>query len=111
MQRTGRGGNQAATHSALARAIVQYLGWAGAWVFRVHGGLGQRAGCPDILACLSGRLVGVEVKTGAAVLSPTQQAERSEIERAGGLFVEARSLEDVEQALVGAGLCRPMLAR
>lgn len=44
-----------------------------------------------------------------AVLNPRQERERERIERAGGLYIVARSVDDVEAALVAAGLARPIL--
>lgn len=87
------------------RTISEYLTARGAWILKVHGGLGQRPGVGDLLACLppSGRLVSVEVKTGNAVMSTTQKIEQAKIEKAGGLFILARSADDVEQALIAAG--------
>ena len=96
----GAGGNRTVAHNALVRLIVDYLTVQGAWVLKVAGGAYQRPGVPDILACLGGgRLVAVEVKTGSAVLSTAQQRERVALERAGAVFVEARSLEDLIEAL------------
>ena len=94
------GGSRGVAHTALVRLITDYLKVQGAWVLKVAGGAYQRPGVPDILACLGGgRLVVVEVKTGSAVLSTAQQRERVALERAGAVFVEARSLEDVVDAL------------
>ena len=106
-----RGGNQGINHSALIACIRDYLAVQGAWQMKVLGGMGQRPGIPDVLACLRGRLIAVEVKTGAAVLSAAQQRERGALERAGALYIEARRIEDVEDLLVAAGLVMPSLMR
>jgi hypothetical protein len=96
--------NRTESHTALCRTVSEYLALHGAWVFRVHGHLGQQRGIPDTLACLHGRLVAVEVKTGKGQLSGVQEVQRQMIEGAGGLFIECRNLYDVEEALYGAGL-------
>ena len=93
------GGSRGVAHTALVRLITDYLEVQGAWVLKVAGGLGQRAGVPDLLSYLQGRLVAIEAKTGSAVLSTSQQRERVALERAGAVFVEARTLEDVVEAL------------
>ena len=93
------GGNRGVAHNALVRLIMAYLELQGAWVLKVAGGAYQRPGVPDILCGLQGRLVGIEVKTGSAVLSTSQHLQRVALERAGAVFVEARSLEDVIEAL------------
>jgi hypothetical protein len=102
--RAGRGADRAASHTALARAVSEYLALCGAWVFRVHGHLGQQRGIPDTLACLHGRLVAVEVKTGKGQLSAVQTVQRQMLEGAGAVYCECRQLEDVEDALLDAGL-------
>jgi hypothetical protein len=99
-----RGGNRSRDHSYLLRGISEYLQLQHAWVLRVRGGIGQRAGVPDCLACLHGTLIAVEGKTGTARLSEDQMRERDALERAGALYIEARSIEMVEDALVAAGL-------
>lgn len=101
-----KGSTQA--HSALCRTIVAYLQVRRAWVYRVLGGVGSRAGVPDILAALppSGRLICIDAKTGNARLHAGQERERVALEAAGALFIVCRQLEDVENALLAAGLVR-----
>lgn len=64
-----------------------------AWLLKVHGGAYQRSGVPDLLVCVDGLLVGIEVKErkpGESVLhararaTPGQLAEIAAINRAGG---------------------------
>jgi hypothetical protein len=105
------GGNNSTAHSGLVKAVMDYLHISGAWVFKVQGGLGQRAGVVDILAVLQGRAIGVECKTGRAVLSPSQQIEMAAMRKAGAIVVECRDLNDLEDALVGEGLTTPKLHR
>lgn len=49
-----------------------------------------------------GRLLAIEVKTGSGRLSKDQARFRNMIEKFGGLYVEARSVEDALQAVLGA---------
>lgn len=57
-------------------------------------------GVADILGVLpGGRFVAVECKYGSGRLSPEQRLFRDRVTAAGGLFVEARSVEDVDAAL------------
>lgn len=110
-----RGGNNSGNHNDLIASVRAYLTMRGAWQIKVLGGLGQRAGVPDILAAMRhpvhgfGVLVAVECKTGVAVLSPAQQRERAALGDVGAVYVLARCLEDVEDTLVAAGLCTPAL--
>lgn len=92
------------------KAIVAYLlshGWlvaetdAGA-AYHAGGYSGSHipAGWPD-LTCLApgGRFVGVEVKAATGRQSPVQVDMQQRIERLGGLYVLARSVDDVVAAL------------
>ena len=102
--------NHSAAHSALVRKILVTFGadkrcrlmqqrtgkaWQGPRLIS----FGQR-GSPDVLGILrGGRCIGIEVKTGSAVLTPEQKNWRRVFEEWGGLFVEARRVEDVAIAL------------
>lgn len=59
---------------------------------------------PDIISCLRGRTVCIDAKTGKAVLTDGQEEQRFLWERAGALFIIAHTPEDVETALLDAGL-------
>lgn len=96
--------NRSGPHSQLRRTVIEYLRMRGAWTIAVMGGIGIRAGCPDILACLNGRMVACELKTGNATLRPNQLREREDLQRAGALWILVHDLEDVEDALYDAGL-------
>jgi len=74
-------------HTLHARAIVRYLQKRGAWVARIRGTWGQRKGLPDILACWQGRLIAIEVKTGAGRLTPPQRREHEALRTAGAVVL------------------------
>lgn len=54
-------------------------------------------GAADILGLVKpfGRLIAIECKTGSGKLSTEQASFRSMVEHYGGLYIEARGLEDV----------------
>lgn len=56
-------------------------------------------GSPDILGCLRGRFVGIEVKTAIGKQADEQKRFQTAFERAGGLYILARSVADVMHAL------------
>lgn len=61
-------------------------------------------GSPDIMGIgPQGKFLGVEVKTGSGVLRQEQIAFRDMVRRQGGIFIEARSIEDVVQLLQPTG--------
>ena len=54
-------------------------------------------GLPDIFAVLRGRFAGIEVKAGRDKIRPEQLHRKAEIERAKGLYFEARSTDEFLQ--------------
>lgn len=58
-------------------------------------GLGAAKGIPDRMAVKDGRFYGIEVKTPKGRMSPYQQEFKRRLEEAGGVYIEARALEDV----------------
>lgn len=58
-------------------------------------------GQPDILACVRGRFVGIECKAPKGIQSPHQKIFQQKLEEAGGVYVLARSVEDVKEVLDG----------
>jgi VRR-NUC domain len=89
-------------HNQVVQAIRQYMEWSKAWNLKVAGGMFQRKGIPDILACWppKGRLVAVEVKTGKGLLTPEQRDEMTALARAGAVVVLASSVDDLEEVLI-----------
>ncbi len=99
------------------RAIVRALRerWPEAWITKVHGSIYQRVGLPDLLVCVHGLLIGLEVKhqrpsessahaRGRATL--VQEAELARIRNAGGhaavILNPAEAIMAVEFCLVRA---------
>ncbi|MBR2268770.1 hypothetical protein [Sphingobium sp.] len=61
-------------------------------------------GSSDILACIKGRFVGIECKTGKSQLSTPQRRFRDAVIRSNGVFIEARSVDQVMACLKSEGL-------
>ncbi len=103
-------GNQSAAHSALVNEILLTFGsrpdltlWKNATgavkIADRFLRFGMK-GSPDILGIMNGGLfIGIEVKTGEAVQSKEQELFEAMVQRRGGLYVLARSIVDVAQAL------------
>lgn len=81
--------------------IKNYLDSIGAWYLKVHGNAFQPAGTPDILACVNGRFVAIEVKrpTGGRVTA-LQKAKLNLINNAGGIAFAANNVEVVREELM-----------
>ena len=61
------------------------------------------AGWPDITGLLpDGRFIGVEVKAPAGRQSPVQKQMEQEIRKRNGIYVLARSVEDVQKGIEDA---------
>ena len=56
-----------------------YARWPGVWLLKVHGGSYQRAGVPDLLVCVDGHLIGLEVKAQRPGESETHARERASV--------------------------------
>jgi hypothetical protein len=109
------GGDRTQAHQSLIRFCTEYLQAQHAWVYKTSGGMLSRPGCPDILAGIKDSrtglavLLAIEVKTGSARLSKVQEAERERLEAVGAIYILCRRPEDLEQGLLAAGLCAPIL--
>lgn len=69
------------------------------WDMGVRIGYG-RNGVPDILCCVKGAFIALEVKAGKNVPTPWQRRELAAIVKAGGKAAVVRSLQEVKD-LVG----------
>ena len=65
-------------------------------------------GCADILGLIApgGRFLAIECKTATGRQSEAQKSFERMINSFGGLYILARSLSDVDQALAAIGLTR-----
>ncbi len=104
-----------AAHNDLLNEVRLYIAQIGGLAVKVdvpgllfdrHGNkvkLGTK-GTSDSLNCIKGRYVAVEVKTGSGSLSTEQRNFGKAVERAGGIFITARSVDDVQNRLTAEGL-------
>lgn len=78
--------------------IKKYLDYIGAYHVKIHGSAFMPAGTPDILACVKGVFVGIEVKKpkGGRV-SDLQKFKLAQIEKAGGIGIVANSVLSVQE--------------
>lgn len=53
-------GNETQVVAAIKRRILKV--WPGSWVLKVAGGPYQEPGVPDLLVCVQGQFIGLEVK-------------------------------------------------
>jgi len=98
------GGIRNVTHQAHMKAITNYLEALGWWVCKLAGGMYQRPGLPDLIACKAGRMIAVEVKTGRGKLSQQQKSELERLAAAGCFAVVVSCVDNLEEMLLTAGL-------
>ena len=88
------------TEKQITADIRGYLQFKGIVHWKVMQGLGCTPGVPDIVGILpGGRFLGIEVKTAKGKLSDKQAYFKEMIEKNGGLYILARSIEDVDCVL------------
>lgn len=89
-------GRKEQPETAIRRAITDFLrlhGWKVARI--VQSALSER-GIPDLVAIRGGKTVWIEVKTARGRLSTYQQTWLQDLEEHGGVWIVARSVENVE---------------
>jgi len=83
----------------IQKKILNYLKSEGIYTVKVISA--SKAGVPDILACIGGKFVGIEVKTPktSTNVSPLQQYNLEQIHKAGGYSLVAWDLAKVKALL------------
>jgi Holliday junction resolvase len=77
--------------------IKDYLFRNGVYYFKVHGSKFMPSGIPDIICCLNGSFLGIEVKRPGAKNEQSEQQKVHErnIIKSGGTYLLVDSLEEV----------------
>lgn len=84
----------------IVRAILKYLKTVpNCFAWKEHGGMYGTAGIPDVIACISGRFYGFEVKTESGKPTGLQVATIRKIKEAGGIALIVRSVDEVKAVL------------
>lgn len=81
--------------------IKRWLSSKGIYHFKVHGSSFMPPGIPDIIACVNGMFVGIEVKNAGLKRNQSEQQKIHEelIIKSGGRYILADSLENVQECL------------
>lgn len=82
--------------SDIQAQIRDYLRWTGWFCIKIHQSLGSYRGIADLYAIRDGKHVWIEVKTARGKQSEYQKRFQRDIEAAGGEYILARGIEDVE---------------
>ncbi len=90
--------------SAIVNRIMERLkGVECGWFFKVHGGAFQAAGIPDVVGCLCGRFIALEVKRPGGRPTRLQEWVLDRIRRAGGVAAVVYSLDEAEAIIKAEG--------
>lgn len=83
----------------IRKAVLQE--YPGSFVVKIHGNGFQRAGLPDLVGCIEGRYVGIEVKlpAGKHKVTDLQAATLASIRKAGGIAFVSTSVADTLDVL------------
>jgi Holliday junction resolvase len=81
------------TEQQIQKEIIKYLESIGAYTIKTI--RTNRAGTPDIIACLDGKFIAIEVKRKGNKPTPLQLAKIEQIRASGGLAFVAYSKDDV----------------
>lgn len=86
-------------------SIKRYLDQLGAYYVKIHGSAYMPAGTPDIIACVDGYFIGIEVKKPkGGKVTEIQKFQIKKIQNARGVAFVATSKEQVESELRKRGI-------
>jgi len=69
------------------------------FAFKEHGGMYGTAGLPDVICCIGGRFVALEVKVPGGRLTKLQETTLQKIQRAKGIAHKVTSLQEVKEII------------
>ncbi len=89
--------------SDITKSILKYLKTLPRCFFwKEHGGIYGTSGIPDIIVCIDGRFIALEVKTQKGKTTPLQNAAIRKIHSSGGFAFVVRSVEEAKNAIDSA---------
>lgn len=89
--------------SEITKSILKYLKTLPRCFFwKEHGGIYGTSGIPDIIVCIDGRFIALEVKTQKGKTTPLQNATIRKIRSSGGFAFVVRSVEEAKNAIDSA---------
>ena len=84
----------------IENSIKDWLETNNHWYIKVQGGSNNpSSGVPDILTCIHGRFIGIEVKTPTGRTTKIQEYQIEQINKSGGIAVVVTSLEQLRMEL------------
>ena len=90
------------TEQKVQKRILAFLDEIGAYPVKTI--TANRAGVPDVLVCVGGKFVGIEIKRPGKEATPLQLNHLQRIKEAGGVAFVAHGVDEVRERLIEAGL-------
>ena len=90
--------------SDLQSKVLEYLKERKIYVLNIHGGGWGGRGTPDLLLCLNGQFVAMELKVEGNKLEPAQIIHKRKIERNGGLHYSPYSFNEFLEIMMELGV-------
>ena len=78
----------------ISNHVLPRLRAEGGWWVKVHGGLFQEAGIPDIIGCWNGKFVAIELKTPQGEPSELQKYTLNKLDSVGAIVGIATSVSE-----------------
>lgn len=85
--------------SKLQADVEAWLRYKGIYFVHLNEARGNKIGVPDLVCCMAGKFVAIELKTEKGRVSKAQEENMQEIGKAGGLAVVCRSLDEVREVV------------
>jgi len=84
----------------LCRKVLAYLNSLdNAFFYKVHGGMYQRSGLPDIIGCHNGRCYGIELKVGTNKPTELQERTLDQMSQSGAIVGVCYTLDEVQELI------------
>ena len=83
----------------IKKEMRDWLSVHGIYYANVAGGAFSKPGDPDIIADVNGHFLAIEAKTKTGRQSEYQKVCQRQVEESGGMYIVARSVEDVIDAV------------
>lgn len=83
--------------SQIQTKIIKYLNGIGAYSIKTI--TTNKNGCPDVICCLNGKFIALEVKADKGIVSKLQEHSIKQIKNSGGIAEVVRSVDEVKKII------------
>lgn len=84
----------------LQKKCTEYLKEEGIYYLNIHGSGWGPKGIPDLIICLLGDFVGIELKVNKNTMSPAQKIHERRIKKSKGKFFCVRDFDDFKKLII-----------